>query len=579
MLTMRAYSDVLLTHPLVAAGPIPSAQDPDGVYPYEHYAETSRRPILQAYRFVTMENDRVQATICPDLGGKVYSLIHKASCKETLFTIPAVRPVRILPRQFFVGGGIEVSFPISHSPVQIVPVHCRTAETEERLFVWCGEREIRFGMQWTVEYSLGKDDCFLTQRTYFHNPTSEPHPWMSWSNAGVPARADSEFWFPNGPVLEHGDDMKTIDWATQGPARQADIRRMNGYFWRAPDSQAFGVYTPSLGSGLFHVADQRLTPGMKLWSDGIGKHEAWVDQYTLNGEQCLEIQAGPIVDQSIKNELAPGAGHVHLEFWIPTDRRLDIYALTVPDVELPDVKQIPLFGFARSEETELWERVVEACRRQSAELLPPPPGLDDNRWAITGCEELEEALRYAAASKPEEASVWRMQLGTWYAGRDRIEEAIAELEASGEDRAWALAARLYRRNKGDPRRAAECYRNIRSRALALHPQVIVERDLALSGIGPETWAEREYWLSQTSALQDEWLAERRAAWLADTGRYEEAKRLLEQTAFQLVHQRYARTKLWRRIMKGLGEPVREAPASLGEDDLFVFGAYREYQED
>lgn len=585
MLEIRTYSDVLLTHPMVAAGPIPSAQDPDGVYPYEHYAETSRRPVLKSYRFVTMENDWIKVTICPDLGGKVYSLIHKPSGKETLFTVPAVRPVRILPRQFFIGGGIEVSFPISHTPVQIVSVHYRMTETADRLFVWCGEREIRFGMHWTVEYSLGKDDPFLTQRTYFLNPTLEPHPWMSWSNAGVPARPDSEFWFPGGPVLAHGDEMKTIDWASEGPATQADIKRMTGYFWREPDCQAFGVFTPSLGSGLFHVADRRLTPGMKLWSDGVGQHEPWVAQYTLNGEQCLEIQAGPIVDQSIKNELAPGASHVHVEFWIPTDRRLDIHSLPVPEVaDLPDVREIPLFGFARSGETELWEQVTEAYRLQRAELLPSPPGLDDNRWAISGCEELEEALRYAArvalaAAEPERGSAWRLQLGAWYAGKDRIDEAIAELEASGEDRAWALAARLYRRNKGDAYAAAECYRKIRSRVFALHPQVTYERDLALSAVGPETLAEREYWLAQTNALQDDWLVERRAAWLTDAGKFTEAKQLLEQTAFQLVHQRYARTRLWRRIMRELDEPEREAPASLGEDDLFAFGAYREYQED
>jgi len=51
-------------------------------------------------------------------------------------------------------------------------------------------------MNWTVEYSLGENDEFLTQRTVFFNPDSEGHPWMSWSNAGVPARPDTEFHFP-----------------------------------------------------------------------------------------------------------------------------------------------------------------------------------------------------------------------------------------------------------------------------------------------------------------------------------------------------------------------------------------------
>jgi len=47
---------MLLVHPMVPWGPIPTAQDPDGVYPYESFCETSRRPVLKRYRFVILEN-------------------------------------------------------------------------------------------------------------------------------------------------------------------------------------------------------------------------------------------------------------------------------------------------------------------------------------------------------------------------------------------------------------------------------------------------------------------------------------------------------------------------------------------
>jgi hypothetical protein len=63
----------------------------------------------------------VKATICPDLGGKVYSLIHKPSGKEVLYVPDVIRYTRILPRFYFIAGGIEVSFPISHSPHKTKP--------------------------------------------------------------------------------------------------------------------------------------------------------------------------------------------------------------------------------------------------------------------------------------------------------------------------------------------------------------------------------------------------------------------------------------------------------------------------
>ncbi len=282
MLNLSETELTLLTHSLVPSGPIPTTFDPEGVYPYESFCETSRRPVLRKYRCLLVENDFLRVTICPDLGGRIYSLVLKRSDTETLFVSRVVRPVRILPRHFFIGGGIEVSFPISHTPVQIVPVLHQVAKSGERIYVWCGERELRFGMHWTVEYSLGEPDDFLTQRTLFYNPDIEAHPWMSWSNAGVPARPDTEFHFPGGTVLHHGQEMRTIDWNLDGPRRQSDVRRMTGYFWKQPDCCAFGVFTPSMNQGLYHVADPALTPGIKLWSDGVGRDEPWVTQYVLN---------------------------------------------------------------------------------------------------------------------------------------------------------------------------------------------------------------------------------------------------------------------------------------------------------
>jgi len=300
MLESAETAELSLTHPLVPAGPIPTANDPDGFYPYESFCEASRRPVLKKYRMVSIENDRIRVKISPDLGGRVCSIFLKDSMPETLFFPRVIRPVRILPRQSFTGGGIELSFPISHSPVQIAPVLCEVTQDQERIYVSCGERELRFGMNWIVEYSLGECDGFLTQRTVFFNSDCYAHPWMSWSNAGVPARPDTEFHFPDGPVLVHGRDVRHIDWKTEGPRRQADVHRMTGFFWKRPDCYAFGVFTPSLGAGLYHIADPVSAPGIKLWSDGIGRDEAWVSQYTLNGQQCLEIQAGPLVEPARK---------------------------------------------------------------------------------------------------------------------------------------------------------------------------------------------------------------------------------------------------------------------------------------
>ena len=116
--TFHEQEEYVLTHSLVPAGPVPTAFDPNGVYPYVSYSETANRPVPVKYHFIILENRNIRVTICPDLGGKVTSMVHKPSGKEVLYVPDVIRPTRILPRFYFIAGGIEVSFPISHSPTQ-----------------------------------------------------------------------------------------------------------------------------------------------------------------------------------------------------------------------------------------------------------------------------------------------------------------------------------------------------------------------------------------------------------------------------------------------------------------------------
>ena len=571
--------EFLLTHSLVPSGPIPSVHDPDGIYPYESYCETSKRPHIARYRMITIESDHLRVKICPDLGGRVCSLYLKQRDVETLFFPSVVRPVRILPRQAFTGGGIEVSFPISHSPVEIFPVHCEVVRERGRIYVSCGERELKFGMNWSVEFSLGESDAFLTQRTVFFNPANEDHPWMSWSNAGVPSRPDTIFDFPDGPVLVHEHQLRVIDWSSQGPRQQSDLQRMTGFFWQKPDCCVFGVFTPSLQSGLYHVADPAQTPGIKLWSDGIGCDERWVSQYTLDGQQCLEIQAGPLIDQSMKAMLAPRQLHQHTEFWIPSDSRRDIRTIELPRPILRDIEAVPRFGWAQNEGIRLWLELLSRFQSKDVERIPDAPDVDSNDWAPSGME-LGGALAWAASTtSASEKDKWLLQEGAWLGGRGEIKAALEVLARSADDRAHALAGRLWFIAEHDANAAVECYRKIGWDVVALHPQVVFERDRALEALGKCAFEERQRWLEAVSALDDEWLIERRASLLLDRNDAQAAFHLMKNTRFQMVHQRHARTRLWRRIEAALGlEPV-EYPSWLGEDDLADFGAYREHQED
>jgi hypothetical protein len=564
-----------LTHQLVPAGPIPTALDPNGVYPYISYAETSQRPQPKSYRIVILENDMIRVSICPDLGGKITSIVHKPSGKEVLYVPEVIRPVRILPRFYFVAGGIEVSFPISHSPSQNEKLLYRVDETGGRIYVSCGERELRFGMQWTVEYSLGLRDNFLTERVVFHNPGKQAYPWMSWSNAAVPVSAETEYHFPSGSVLSHSSVIDTIDWKENGPKKESDINEMTGYFWKTRDTNNFGVYTPSLGTGLYHTADQKSAPGMKLWSYGTGIDEDWATLSTASKAPYAEIQGGPIGDQSVKLELQPGETRTHTEFWIPTDRPLDIYAIKTPSPSLRRISEVPVFEWARPDDVRIWQDLETSFIRKK--LPPAPPLPEQMQWAPSGLEGLAKSFEWAIRSTdPTTANLWRFYYGAWLAGRGGIEEATRILSESPLGVSKALLARLYR-SKGNNAEALDQILGIEEPWLQLHPQVFIERDKLLRSTGAQAVTEREKWFKRVEALRDEWILERKVQLLIDQNKMQEAERLLLSIPFQKVHQTYSRTNLWKQITEKTGRPFLPIPKSLGEDRLATFGAYREFE--
>jgi hypothetical protein len=573
--TAFEYQDNVLTHSVVACGPVPTALDPDGLYPYVSYCETANRPVPQRYTFVVIESKHVRVTICPDLGGKVTSLIHKASGKEVLYTPQVVRPTRILPRFYFVAGGIEVSFPISHSPSQNEKVLYRMDRMDDRIYVTCGERELHFGMQWSVEYSLGSEDTFLTERVVLHNPGTARYPWMSWSNAALPSAPDTEFHFPRGKVLSHSSRLETIDWPDGVPKREADISEMTGLFWMSRTVNAFGAFTPSFGMGLYHVAEVASAPGIKLWSYGVGKDRSWAVLSTASEEPYIEIQGGPIRDQSVKLELEPGETRSHVEYWIPSDKALDIYSLKLPQITLRPVPDVPLFGWARTEETRVWDQVVRSCGGKRR--LPSPPAAQESLWPPSGMENLDSAFQWAIKNcKAKDSDLWKFHYGTWLTGRNKTDSAIQILADCQTGVAKALLARIYRR-KLEFEKAAEALEAIKEAWVQLHPQVVIERDEVLRALGTPALAERQRWLDSVAALTDEGITERRVQLLIDQGNPQSARDLLLSTSFQKVHQSYTRTDLWRQICEILGEPFEPIPGSLGEDRLARFGAYREYE--
>lgn len=547
----------------IIVGPIPTACDPEGIYPYTSFSDTEKRPYVKKIKIIQLENQYLKVQICPELGGRVHSIFHKQSQSEILYKNEEIKPVRILPRGGFVSGGIEVSFPVSHSPMQLEELFYETKIVKNRAYVWFGEREKRFGMNYTVEFSLGSNDKFLTQRLLIINQNRKSYPWMSWSNAAVLAKDDSIYQFPGGDVLKHGSEMKKIDWNTEGPSTVSKLDEMTGYFWHKHDSNSFGIYTPSLGSGLYHIASPDSAPGMKLWTYGKGKHERW-GEISGTGKNCyIEVQGGPLADQSIKSELEPMERQVSTEFWIPSPVKLEIKDITLPKPELMDVTLIPIFDYT----TNIWNNLLKS----NPFTLPEP---DMCNWIPSGFEKgdiLLKTLLETCRSK-EKLNIY-FHLGCWYSARDQYEDAVEYLELSNHPIGLMLAARIYSSYLNNFAKTITLCNKVTLTKYAKIPQVMIEMDKHFCN--GSYISEREILLKDALEYDDEFLNERVANLMVDKGEYNKALDILLNTQFQLVHQRYERTAIWNKI-KAVKPEIGRAPESLGEDTLAEFGAYREY---
>jgi len=164
--------DYVLTHELVPAGPV-QPRLIQWCLSVCQYSETSHRryqevPICRSGESQDQRGDLSRPW------RRVTSIIHKDQARNTVRS-DVIRPTRILPR-FCLWRRYRSKlshFSFSHSERTVLH---KIDRTKQRVYVTCGERELRFGMQWSVEYSLGADDDFLTQRAVFHNPGSSPHP-------------------------------------------------------------------------------------------------------------------------------------------------------------------------------------------------------------------------------------------------------------------------------------------------------------------------------------------------------------------------------------------------------------------
>lgn len=283
-----------------------SEDDPTAGYlpdylPYTVQDGYTRHRQLTNLPVAVLENEHLRATFLLPYGGRLWSLVHKPSGRELLFTNPMFQPANLAMRNEWFSGGVEWNMGvIAHTPFTCSPLFAARVITPDgtpvlRLYEW--ERIRQAAYQIDAYLPDGSENLYVHCRIV--NPFDHPLPMYWWSNIAVVEHDDVRVLVPASETYQYAlsvDNLKTVSvplvdgrditYTTNG-------KRAEDYFFLIPEGQRPWISVlDAEGKGLVQVSTDVLR-GRKLflWGTGSGG-KRW--QEWLNGpdHSYLEVQAG-----------------------------------------------------------------------------------------------------------------------------------------------------------------------------------------------------------------------------------------------------------------------------------------------
>ena len=142
------------------------------VLPYRMQDGYTRERSPKALTSLVLENEYLQVTVLPELGGKVVSIFHKPLQRDLIYRNPILQPGNLALRNAWTSGGIEWNTgQVGHHYHTCAPVHCARVEGLDgapvlRMYAW--ERIKRFPYQ--IDLHLPSGSPFLFARVRIINP-------------------------------------------------------------------------------------------------------------------------------------------------------------------------------------------------------------------------------------------------------------------------------------------------------------------------------------------------------------------------------------------------------------------------
>lgn len=293
--------------------PLPSL---GGCLPYRIQNRYDRNRKKRKFKTAVLENEILRATFLLELGGRLWSLIHKPSGRELLYRNPVFQPGALAMCNAWFSGGVEWNCCTGgHTPLTCSPLFAaRVAGPRGVPVLRLYEYERSLNVPYQLDFLLPAKSPWLFVRARLTNPNDKPVKMYWWSNIAVPETPDLRVIAPANGALKsnYTDSINRIPMPYDGVGRDSSYPVNSSgsadFFWDIPETQRkWEAALDGEGKGLIHVSTQALR-GRKLFVWGMspgGRH--WQEFLSIPGHPYIEIQGGLMPTQGDKLLMQPGS--------------------------------------------------------------------------------------------------------------------------------------------------------------------------------------------------------------------------------------------------------------------------------
>jgi hypothetical protein len=272
-----------------------------GILPYTMQDGYNRERRRRDFKVGVLENEYLRAMFVLELGGRLWSLVHKPSGRELLDANPVFQPANLALRNAWFSGGVEWNIGTTgHWPMTCSPLFAARVEQPDgtpvlRMYEWERIRLVPF----QIDAYLPGGSPVLFVRIRIANPHDREVPMYWWSNIAVPEGTGTRVVVPADHTFRFGykrsglrrvpvPSFEGIDFTYP-----TNLGHSADFFFHVPDGHRPWITAlDQEGKGLIQTSTPRLK-GRKLflWGMGAGGRK-WQEFLSQPGRAYIEIQAG-----------------------------------------------------------------------------------------------------------------------------------------------------------------------------------------------------------------------------------------------------------------------------------------------